>query len=294
MIEVGRTAREVALFCSDMHLGDHDPRTAALFLDRLDAQARTASHLFLLGDLFEAWVGDDQPDTVSQALLGRLAALAAAGTRVYAMRGNRDFLLDVAFPPEAATRPARSFGERSGATLIDDPCTVTLFGEPVLLAHGDALCVDDVDYQRARALARSDGWQRDFLARPLDERLRIARELRGESRRVQAARAMGDAANQPGGASGAMETGLGLGAGAGLGAAMAGMMSQAFQSHGSERSAPAAATIKCPNCGTENPVGSKFCNNCGQKMSGSIKCPTCGTENPPGSKFCSNDGTKLT
>ena len=193
MIEVGRTAREVALFCSDMHLGDHDPRTAALFLDRLDAQARTASHLFLLGDLFEAWVGDDQPDTVSQALLGRLAALAAAGTRVYAMRGNRDFLLDVAFPPEAATRPARSFGERSGATLIDDPCTVTLFGEPVLLAHGDALCVDDVDYQRARALARSDGWQRDFLARPLDERLRIARELRGESRRVQAARAMGDA-----------------------------------------------------------------------------------------------------
>ena len=112
--------------------------------------------------------------------------------------------------------------------------------------------------------------------------------------KFKAARAMGDAANQPGGASGAMETGLGLGAGAGLGAAMAGMMSQAFQSHGSERSAPAAATIKCPNCGTENPVGSKFCNNCGQKMSGSIKCPTCGTENPPGSKFCSNDGTKLT
>jgi len=193
VIEVGRTAREVALFCSDMHLGDHDARTAAHFLERLDAQARTASHLFLLGDLFEAWVGDDQPDAVAQALLERLAALAAAGTRVYAMRGNRDFLLDVAFPPEAATRPVRSFGERSGATLIDDPCTVTLFGEPVLLAHGDALCVDDVDYQRARALARSDGWQRDFLARPLDERLRIAGELRGESRRVQAARAMGDA-----------------------------------------------------------------------------------------------------
>ena len=193
MIEVGRTAREVALFCSDMHLGDHDARTAAHFLERLDAQARTASHLFLLGDLFEAWVGDDQPDAVARELIDRLAALAAAGTRVYAMRGNRDFLLDVAFPPEAATRPVRSFGERTGATLIDDPCTVTLFGEPVLLAHGDALCVDDVDYQRARALARSDGWQRDFLARPLDERLRIAGELRGESRRVQAARAMGDA-----------------------------------------------------------------------------------------------------
>ena len=192
MIEVGRTAREVALFCSDMHLGDHDPRTAARFFERLDAQARTASHLFLLGDLFEAWVGDDQPDAVAHALLDRLAALTAAGTRVYAMRGNRDFLLDVAYPPAAATRPLRSFGERSGATLVDDPCTVTLFGEPVLLAHGDALCIDDLDYQRARALARSDGWQRDFLARPLDERLRIAGELRGESRRVQAARAMGD------------------------------------------------------------------------------------------------------
>ncbi len=111
--------------------------------------------------------------------------------------------------------------------------------------------------------------------------------------KFKAARAMGDAANQPGGASGAMETGLGLGAGAGLGAAMAGMMSQAFQSQGTPRPAAPAATIKCPNCGTENPVGSKFCNNCGTKMSGTIKCPTCGTENPAGAKFCSNDGTKL-
>ncbi|MCO5105601.1 MAG: UDP-2,3-diacylglucosamine diphosphatase [Burkholderiaceae bacterium] len=193
MIEVGRAAREAALFCSDMHLGDHDPRTAALFFERLDGEARAASHLFLLGDLFEAWVGDDQPDAVARELLDRLSALAAAGTRVYAMRGNRDFLLDVAFPPAAAARPAQPFRERSGAALLEDPCTVMLFGEPVLLAHGDALCTDDVDYQHARALARSEGWQRDFLARPLDERLRIARELRGESRRVQAARAMGDA-----------------------------------------------------------------------------------------------------
>ena len=115
MIEVGRTAREAALFCSDMHLGDHDARTGALFLERLDAHAHRASHLFLLGDLFEAWVGDDQPDAVAQALLDRLKQLAAAGTRIFAMRGNRDFLLDVAFPADAATRPAHSFGERSGA-----------------------------------------------------------------------------------------------------------------------------------------------------------------------------------
>ncbi len=108
--------------------------------------------------------------------------------------------------------------------------------------------------------------------------------------KFKAARAMGDAANQPGGASGAMETGLGLGAGAGLGAAMAGMMSQAFQSQSGQK---AAATITCPNCGTANPAGAKFCNSCGTKLAGTIKCPTCGTENPAGAKFCSNDGTKL-
>lgn len=192
MIEVGASAHEAALFCSDMHLGDHDPRTAALFLERLDAHARSVAHLFLLGDLFEAWVGDDQPDAAAQALIERLAALAAAGTRVWAMRGNRDFLLDVPFPADAVQRPAASFGARTGAVLLDDPCTVRLFGETVLLAHGDALCTDDVAYQQARALARSPAWQRDFLRRPLAERLRIAGELRGESRRAQAARTMDD------------------------------------------------------------------------------------------------------
>jgi UDP-2,3-diacylglucosamine hydrolase len=192
MIEVGASAHEAALFCSDMHLGDHDPRTAAWFLDRLDAHARGVAHLFLLGDLFEAWVGDDQPDAAAQALIGRLAALTAAGTRVWVMRGNRDFLLDVPFPADAAQRPAESFGARTGAVMLEDPCTVRLFGETVLLAHGDALCTDDADYQQARALARSPAWQRDFLRRPLAERLHIARELRGESRRVQAARAMDD------------------------------------------------------------------------------------------------------
>lgn len=193
MIEVGRAARDVALFCADMHLGDHDPRTARLFLEQFDAQARGASHVFLLGDLFEAWVGDDQPDAAAQDLIARLAALSAAGKRLWVMRGNRDFLLDVPFPADAPRRPSASFTERTGAAMLDDPCTTTLFGEPVLLAHGDALCTDDTAYQRARAMARGDAWQRDFLRRPLAERLRIASELRGESRRVQSERAMGDA-----------------------------------------------------------------------------------------------------
>ncbi len=111
--------------------------------------------------------------------------------------------------------------------------------------------------------------------------------------KFKAARAMGDAANQPGGAGGTMQAGMGLGAGAGLGAAMAGMMGQAFQQQQGGARPAAQATTRCPNCGTENPAGAKFCNNCGAKLTGSIKCPTCGTENPPGAKFCSNDGTKL-
>jgi membrane protease subunit (stomatin/prohibitin family) len=106
--------------------------------------------------------------------------------------------------------------------------------------------------------------------------------------------AMGDAATNPsGGGAGAMQMGVGLGAGAGLGAGLAGMMSQAMQ--GTQNAAkPNVGTFTCPNCNTANPVGSKFCNNCGQKFGpATIKCPTCGTENPAGAKFCSNDGTKL-
>jgi membrane protease subunit (stomatin/prohibitin family) len=110
--------------------------------------------------------------------------------------------------------------------------------------------------------------------------------------KFKAARAMGDAANQLGGAGGAMETGLGLGAGAGLGAAMAGMMAQAMQAQGGGVK-PAATTVVCPNCNTANPVNSRFCNSCGAKLTSAVKCPTCGTENPAGAKFCSNDGTKL-
>lgn len=114
--------------------------------------------------------------------------------------------------------------------------------------------------------------------------------------KFKAARAMGDAATNPSGAgAGAMQMGVGLGAGAGLGAGLAGMMSQAMQgAQQSQSTARGAATVICPNCNTSNPIGAKFCNNCGTKLgAGTVKCPTCGTENPVGAKFCSNDGTKL-
>jgi UDP-2,3-diacylglucosamine hydrolase len=192
---------DVGLFASDMHLGDHDPATAALFVERLAAAWPQASHVVLLGDLFEAWVGDDQPDVTARDALALFALIAGSGRTLYVMRGNRDFLLDAgAGAPDdraaagAGTGSARfsaRFSARTGATMLDDPCTATLFGEPVVLAHGDALCTDDAQYQRIRAQVRGAAWQADFLARPLTERLAIARGLRAESERVKAERLQG-------------------------------------------------------------------------------------------------------
>ncbi|MDT3677252.1 MAG: UDP-2,3-diacylglucosamine diphosphatase [Burkholderiaceae bacterium] len=187
MIEIGRNPADVALFASDMHLGEHDAATAAQFLAAFNRAAGPATHVFLLGDLFEAWAGDDQPDTVASDFIECLRRLVARGTAVFVVRGNRDFLLDV---PLRGTTNAPSFSQRSGATLLDDPSVLRLFGRTVLLAHGDALCTGDVEYQRARAIVRSRDWQADFLARPLDERMAIARQLRDASRSVQAARAL--------------------------------------------------------------------------------------------------------
>jgi UDP-2,3-diacylglucosamine hydrolase len=167
---------ERALFASDVHAGAHDADTAELFAERLAAEGAGATHVFLLGDLFDAWVGDDGGDAASEQLVGQLARLSARGCRVHVMRGNRDFLLDAERPGTQAT-----FAARCGATMLPDPCVVSLFGRRVLLSHGDALCTDDAEYQRFRALSRSPGWQRDFLARPLDERLAIARDMRARS-----------------------------------------------------------------------------------------------------------------
>lgn len=167
-----------ALFASDLHLGDHAPETAERFFALLGRYAGSASHLFLLGDVFDTWIGDDWADGVSATTISRLAALSRDGLRVFAMRGNRDFLLDVPLPPSNAASP---FSARCGARMLDDPCTIVLFGAPALLSHGDALCTDDDEYQRFRALTRDPGWQRAFLARPLEERIVVAQDLRARS-----------------------------------------------------------------------------------------------------------------
>ena len=179
MIRVRRD--QPALFVSDMHLSDAHPRTARDFLAALDEHARDAAFLFLLGGLFDAWLGDDtlgSPDAEAcvREFVGALQELSSRGTAVYAMRGNRDFLLGTGF---AAT---------VGARLLPDPCVIELHGTRVVLAHGDALCTDDTDYQAFRRLARSPDWQAGFLSRPLADRLASARAMREESEQRKSAK----------------------------------------------------------------------------------------------------------
>ncbi len=178
----------VALFASDMHLGDHDPDTAAQFLSSLDTQLRAHrfTHLFLLGDIFEAWVGDDQPDSIAAALGQALVRLSADGLHVMLMRGNRDFLLGV------EREDLEPWPQAHGALLLDEPTVIDLFGERVLLSHGDAWCTDDHAYQRFRAEVRSIDWQTAFLAKPLAERLGIARAMREQSERNKLMQSISD------------------------------------------------------------------------------------------------------
>ena len=178
-----------ALFASDMHLDDRAPDGADAFFEALAAHGSRATHLFLLGDLFEAWVGDDDPSAVGERLRIALAGASASGTQVLLMRGNRDFLLDVALPRDAgAGSPVDAFSSRCGATMLADPSVVSLFGVPALLAHGDALCTDDLAYQAFRSESRSARWQQDFLARPLAQRIAAARAMRERSQAEKGAK----------------------------------------------------------------------------------------------------------
>ncbi len=134
-------------------------------------QHTSAHALFVLGDLFEVWVGDDcldDPDSFEAHCVDILRKTSAR-LPVYVMQGNRDFLL------------GPQFAHRSGVALISDPFTLSLTGERVLLTHGDSLCVDDVDYQAFRRRVRAPQWQQDFLSKPLTQRLAIAAGLRSQS-----------------------------------------------------------------------------------------------------------------
>lgn len=158
------------LFISDLHLDPDRPAITALFLEFVGGIGGRADALYILGDLFEAWVGDDDDAEPNRSVCAALAACAAAGTPVYVMHGNRDFLLGERFAREA------------GCTLLDDPARIDLYGTPTLLMHGDLLCTDDIEYQAFRRQARSTAWQAELLAKPLAERRAIASEMRRVSR----------------------------------------------------------------------------------------------------------------
>lgn len=157
------------LFVSDLHLDPERPDITALFGRFLDGEARGADALYILGDLFEAWVGDDDPSEAGAFVAERLRALAEAGVPAYFIRGNRDFLLGDAY------------AARCGMTLLDDPTVVDLHGTPTLLLHGDLLCTDDAAYQQFRAQTRDPQWQAQFLAQPLAGRLAFAAQARAAS-----------------------------------------------------------------------------------------------------------------
>lgn len=148
-----------SLFISDLHLASERGRIVEQFLAFLEGPARGADGLYVLGDLFEYWVGDDDLDDPLNASVARgFARLAAAGTPVCLMHGNRDFLVGPAF------------ARRAGARLIEDPATLDFYGTPTLLMHGDTLCTDDLDYQKFRAYARDPRNQARFLAQPVAAR----------------------------------------------------------------------------------------------------------------------------
>ncbi|MCX2523052.1 UDP-2,3-diacylglucosamine diphosphatase [Larsenimonas rhizosphaerae] len=157
------------LFISDLHLQADEPDIAQGFLDYLNYRASKAHTLYILGDLFEGWIGDDACGPFENRMIDALRTLSNQGTRIFVMHGNRDFLL------------GQDFARMAGATLIDDPQVIHLSGQPVLLMHGDSLCTRDEDYMRFRAMARNPQWQAGILEKSVEERLALARQLRQQS-----------------------------------------------------------------------------------------------------------------
>ena len=158
------------LFISDLHLDAVRPAGIEQFIRFLDNEASRSDALYILGDLFEAWIGDDDTDAGYKPVIEALATLHRRGIPCHFMHGNRDFLI------------GRRFAAATGCRLLGDYEAIEVAGAQVLLTHGDLLCTGDKPYMALRATVRSPDWQHDFLARPLAERRAIADDLRDKSR----------------------------------------------------------------------------------------------------------------
>ena len=158
------------LFVSDLHLDAACPEIARQFHAFLESEARSAEALYILGDLFEAWLGDDDPDPAARATVRALRALTDSGVPVFVMHGNRDFLL------------GERFCRETGATLLPDGTVIELCGERAVLMHGDALCTDDASYQRLRRIVRNPMVRGIFRIMTLNQRRALAARMRSGSR----------------------------------------------------------------------------------------------------------------
>ena len=159
------------LFISDLHLDARRPEANERFIGFIEGKARGAAALYVLGDLFEAWIGDD--DVVGRfnaVIVGFFAALTKSGTPLYLMHGNRDLLI------------GERFCRETGGKLLADPTVVDVEGTPTLLMHGDTLCTDDTEYQAWRLKARSPAFQEMFLSKSLEERRAMSAMMREKSK----------------------------------------------------------------------------------------------------------------
>ncbi len=163
-----------ALFVSDLHLQAAMPKTTEAFLNFLQTQATKARQLYLLGDIFEAWAGDDDiDDAYNRQVVNELKNISRRGIAVFWIAGNRDFLV------------GEQFAKTCGITLLSDPFVTTISDRLLVLTHGDAYCTDDAAYMQFRAQVRDAEWQRNFLALPLMQRKAIIENLRAGSRAAQ-------------------------------------------------------------------------------------------------------------
>lgn len=170
---------EHCLFISDLHLCDSRPHISKAFISFLEKTASNAQALYILGDLFEYWAGDDTISSgAHKRIIDALKNLTKLGVKVFLMHGNRDFLI------------ADGFEKATGITILPDPSLVMLYGKPVLLSHGDALCTADIAYQQLRSEVRGDTWKTQFLGQPLANRITYIEQLRAKSEQEKSVKSM--------------------------------------------------------------------------------------------------------
>ena len=164
-------------FISDLHLSDSEPKLSAAFDNFLTDTLQPSDHLYILGDFFDMWIGDDDDASLAKATQARLKQATDSGVTGYFIRGNRDFLL------------GRDYLDECGFTLLEDHITLELAGVRTLIMHGDTLCTDDKEYQQFRQQVRSPAWQSQVLGLPVEHRRAMAQQLRDQSQSMSAIKA---------------------------------------------------------------------------------------------------------